>query len=133
MAQFMIATPFVIRSFKTAFGGVNPKLEEAAMILGDGYFTVFRRITLPLAREGIISGITLGWARAMGEFGATIMLAGATRLRTETLPIAVYLNISTGDMDVAIAISLLMIIFSIIILAILKLFGSEGIYRYEGD
>ncbi|ADL12016.1 ABC transporter permease [Acetohalobium arabaticum] len=122
MAQFIVATPFTIRSFKTAFIEIDPNLEKAAMTLGDSYFQVFRRITLPLAKNGIVSGITLAWARAMGEFGATVMLAGATRLKTETLPIAIFLNISTGDMDVAISISLIMIIFSIIVLGVLKTF-----------
>ncbi|MBM7622508.1 ABC transporter permease [Sporohalobacter salinus] len=130
MAQFMVATPFTIRSFKTAFIEIDPNLERAAMTLGDSYFQVFRRITLPLARNGIISGITLAWARAMGEFGATVMLAGATRLKTETLPIAIFLNISTGDMDVAISISIIMIIFSVIVLGILKAFGKEA-YEYR--
>lgn len=123
MAQFIVATPFTIRSFKTAFAEIDPVLEKAAMTLGDSYFAVFKRITLPMAKNGIISGITLAWARTMGEFGATVMLAGATRLKTETLPIAVFLNISTGDMSVAISISLIMITFSIIILAILKIFN----------
>ncbi|MGM0471108.1 MAG: ABC transporter permease [Bacillota bacterium] len=130
MAQFMVATPFTIRSFKTAFGEIDPTLERAAMTLGDSYFTVFRRITLPLARNGIISGITLAWARAMGEFGATVMLAGATRFKTETLPIAIFLNINTGSLDVAISIALIMIIFSVIVLAVLKLFNRD-VYEYQ--
>lgn len=130
MAQFIVATPFTIRSFKTVFGEIDPVLEQAAMVLGDSYFAVFKRVTLPIARNGIISGITLAWARTMGEFGATVMLAGATRLRTETLPIAVFLNISTGDMDVAISISLIMVIFSIIIFSILKFFN-HSLYDYQ--
>lgn len=130
MAQFTIATPFAIRSFKTAFSEINPDLEKAAMTLGDPPFKVFRRITLPLARNGIIVGIAMAWARAVGEFGATVMLAGATRLKTETLPIAIFLNISVGDMEVAISISLIMIVFSIMVLAVLKRFERQGLkYR----
>ncbi len=131
IAQFMVATPFAIRSFKTAFAGVDPVLEKAAMTLGDGYFRVFRKVTLPLARNGIIAGLTLAWARAIGEFGATVMLAGATRFKTETLPIAIFLNISTGDINVAISIGLIMIIFAALILAFLKIFDQNR-FNYKG-
>lgn len=129
MAQFMVATPFTIRSFKTAFMGIDPVLEQAAMTLGDSEYRVFRRITLPLACNGLLAGITQAWARAVGEFGATVMLAGATRLKTETLPIAVYLNISTGDMDVAISTALIMIVFSVLVLALIKLLEKKGYER----
>lgn len=129
MAQLVVAAPFAIRSFKTAFVGIDPTLEKAAMTLGDHHFKVFRRITLPLAKNGIITGITMAWARAVGEFGATVMLAGATRFKTETLPIAIYLNIATGNIDLAIAIALIMIIFSIIVLTVIKIFD-KGLYNY---
>ncbi len=131
MAQFTVATPFAIRSFKTAFAGVDPSLERAAMTLGDSYFRVFRKITLPLARNGIIAGITLAWARAIGEFGATVMLAGATRFKTETLPIAIFLNISMGEINVAITIGLIMIAFSALVLAFLKIFDYDR-FNYKG-
>lgn len=130
LAQFMVAAPLAIRSFRDAFSGVSPELEQAAMTLGDGRFRVFRRITLPLARQGIFSGLTTAWARALGEFGATMMLAGATRFQTETLPIAVYLNISTGDMDTAIAAAFVMLLLSAVALAVLK-FLQPGIRGWK--
>lgn len=130
MAQFMVAAPFAVRSFKTAFMEVEPDLEKAAMTLGDHRLRVFRRITLPLARNGLIVGTTMAWARAVGEFGATVMLAGATRLKTETLPIAIFLNISAGEIEVAISVSLIMVVFSIVILAVLKKF-EKGKYYYK--
>ncbi len=131
MAQFVVAAPLLIRSLKIAFSNVDPKLEKAAMTLGDNHFQVFKNITLPLSKDGIITGITTAWARAMGEFGATVMLAGATRFKTETLPIAVYLNMTTGDLEMAVTVSIVMIIFSIIIMAILQLYNTS-IYEYGG-
>ncbi|MTI59880.1 molybdate ABC transporter permease subunit [Iocasia frigidifontis] len=133
MAQLVVAAPFAIRSFKTAFAGIDPTFEKAAMTLGDHHFMVFRRITLPLAKNGIITGITMAWARAVGEFGATVMLAGATRFKTETLPIAIYLNIATGNIDLAIAIALIMIIFSIIVLTVIKIFDKDLYNYYEKE
>jgi molybdate transport system permease protein len=131
MAQFIVAAPLLIRSLKIAFSNIDPKLEKAAMTLGNNHFQVFKNITLPLAKDGIITGITTAWARAMGEFGATVMLAGATRFKTETLPIAVYLNMTTGDLEMAVTVSIVMIIFSIIIMGILQLYN-KSIYQYGG-
>jgi len=129
IAQFVVAAPLLIRSLKIAFSNVDPKLEKAAMTLGDNHFKVFKNITLPLSKDGIITGVTTAWARAMGEFGATVMLVGATRLKTETLPIAVYLNMTTGDLEMAVTVSIIMIIFSIIIMSILQLYN-KNTYKY---
>ncbi|HKL13941.1 MAG TPA: ABC transporter permease [Halanaerobiales bacterium] len=131
MAQFVVAAPLLIRSLKIAFSNIDPKLEKAAMTLGDNHFQVFKNITLPLSKDGIITGITTAWARAMGEFGATVMLAGATRFKTETLPVAVYLNMTTGDLEMAVTVSIVMIIFSILIMGILQ-FYNKSLYKYGG-
>ena len=129
IAQFLVAAPLLIRSLKIAFSNVDPKLEKAAMTLGDNYFKVFKNITIPLSKNGIVTGVTTAWARAMGEFGATVMLAGATRFKTETLPIAVYLNMTTGDLEMAVTVSIIMIIFSIIIMSILQLYN-KNTFKY---
>ncbi|MBN2125049.1 MAG: ABC transporter permease subunit, partial [Deltaproteobacteria bacterium] len=84
---------------------------------------VFFRVTLPMARPGILSGLVLSWARAVGEFGATLMVAGATRFRTETLPIAVYLNMSSGELGLALSCAWLLIITGFLTLLLLKRIG----------
>ncbi len=128
-AQAFIATPLAIRSFQTAFYSVDRRLEEAAETLGDSPEEVFTTVTLPLAWKGIVTGILLAWARALGEFGATIMLAGAIRMRTETLPISIYLNMSLGDVDSAVAVGILMLIIAVVILVVFNyLLGKSTTY-----
>ena len=83
----------------------------------------FFKITLPLAKTGILAGAVLAVARAMGEFGATLMVAGATRMRTETLPIAVYLNISSGELETALACAWILMGAGLVLLIFLKLIG----------
>lgn len=108
-AQAFIATPIVIRNAKAAFESVDHGYEETAMSLGLNPWRVFFWVNLPLAGRSILSGVILAWARTMGEFGATLMVAGATRLRTETLPIAVYLNISSGELGIAVSCALVLL------------------------
>ncbi|MDQ1335483.1 MAG: NifC-like protein [Thermodesulfobacteriota bacterium] len=103
LAQTFVASPIVMRSSRAAFERVGPRYEWAAATLGLRPSQIFFRISLPLARQGIMAGTILGWTRAMGEFGATLMVAGAIRFKTETLPIAVYLNISSGDLGTALS------------------------------
>ncbi len=125
IAQAFIAAPIVARSSKAAFEEVSPRYEWAAQTLGLRPFRTFFRVTLPMARQGILSGIVLAWARAIGEFGATLMVAGATRMKTETLPIAVFLNISSGELGIALSCALLLIAMGLIILLILKQIGNN--------
>ena len=115
-AQLIVNLPFSIRMVRTAFGDVNPRMEFVAKTLGASSFETFRTIILPLCRNSIISTFVLTWARGMGEFGATLMLVGVTRMRTETLPGSVYLSISTGNTDTAMATAMIMLIVSAITL-----------------
>lgn len=117
-AQLIVNLPFSIRMVRTAFGDVNPRMEFVAKTLGASTFDAFRTIMLPLCRNAIISTFVLTWARGMGEFGATLMLVGVTRMRTETLPGSVYLSISTGNTDTAMATAMIMLIVSAITLVI---------------
>ncbi len=121
LAQAFIAAPLAVRAFQTAFYNVDHKLEEAAETLGDLPGSVFLSVTLPLAWKGLVSGTLLAWARALGEFGATMMLAGAIRMRTETLPISIYLNMSLGDLESAITVGILMLVIAVIILAVFQI------------
>jgi molybdate transport system permease protein len=120
LAQFFIATPFALRTIKVALAKVEVSMEEAASTLGDSPTRVFTRITLPLARHGIASGLLLAWARAMGEFGATIMLAGSLARYTETLPVAIFLRFSTGELETAVAMAALMMILAFLIMLITR-------------
>lgn len=121
-AQFFIATPIVIRSSRAAFESVDRGYEETALTLGLKPMTVFLRVNLPLAGRSIAAGLILAWARTMGEFGATLMVAGATRFRTETLPVAVYLNISSGELGIAVSCALVLLCVSFILLIGARLF-----------
>ena len=121
-AQAFVASFIVLRGAKAAFLAVDPRYEEAALTLGLGPWLVFTRITLPLAAQGLLSTAVLAWARAMGEFGATLMLAGATRLRTETMPVAVYLNLSSGEPHIAVACALLLLLLGFSLLGLLRVF-----------
>lgn len=111
-AQLIVNLPFAIRMIKTAFLEVNPRIEFVAQTLGATPGAVFRTIVLPLCRNAIISTLVLTWARGMGEFGATLMLVGVTRMRTETLPGSIYLNISTGNNETAMATAMIMLLLS---------------------
>lgn len=111
-AQLIVNLPFSIRMVRTAFGDVNPRMEFVAKTLGASSFEAFRTIILPVCRNQLISTFVLTWARGMGEFGATLMLVGVTRMRTETLPGSVYLSISTGNTDTAMATAMIMLVVS---------------------
>ena len=90
LAAAVVALPLVVRSVRTAVELVDPGLEDAAVVLGAGPLRRFRTVTLPLAAPGIVAGLTLGFARSLGEFGATITLAGSIAGETRTLPLAIF-------------------------------------------
>ena len=112
MAHLMINLPFVIRMIKTAFMNVDPRLEWIAGSLGATPVKRFFTVTLPRAKNSIIGAGILAWSRALGEFGATLMLVGATRMKTETLPTSIYLNMATGDTGPAMASALILLLIS---------------------
>jgi molybdate transport system permease protein len=108
-AMAIMALPLMVRTARVGFEGVDPQLEDAARSLGAGPWKVFGQITLPLARRGVLGGVVLGFARALGEFGATIVVAGNIPGRTTTIPLAIYTDVLLGDNTAAlklIAISL---------------------------
>lgn len=112
IAQTMVNLPFVIKLVTSAFSEVDLRLEFIAGTLGADKWNRFRTITLGLCRRDIISACILAWSRGLGEFGATLMLVGVTRMVTETLPASIYLNISTGDNDMAMASATILIVIS---------------------
>lgn len=126
VAQTFICIPIVIRSSRAAFEGVNRRFELAGQTLGLSAASIFFRITLPLAWQGIVTGAILAWARALGEFGATLMIAGATRFKTATLPVSVYLNISSGELGLALACAWILLFFGFVLLLAVKLLSRNA-------
>jgi molybdate transport system permease protein len=115
MAETFVAMPFLVIAVEAGLRSLDHRYEEAARSLGAGYWRVFTRVTLPLLRPAIFSGAVLCWARALGEFGATITFAGNFPGRTQTVPIAVYIALETNP-DEAITLSLILLVVSVAIL-----------------
>ncbi len=113
IAQFCVVVGLCIRLLKTAFEGVDPGYEEVARTLGLDRAATFFRVTVPLARPGITAAFLLAWARAIGEFGATVVLAGAITFKTETVPVSIYLNFATADITGAVAFILILVAVSL--------------------
>jgi len=97
LALSVMSLPLLVRAARVAFEEVNPRLEEIARTLGAGNWRVFFTITVPLAGRGIIGGMLLAFARALGEFGATIMVAGSIPGKTQTISLAIFQNVQLGD------------------------------------
>jgi molybdate transport system permease protein len=119
LAEAFVAMPFLVIAVEGALRGADNRYEEAAATLGASRWTVFRRVTLPLVAPGIAAGAVLCWARALGEFGATITFAGNFPGRTQTIPLAVYLALET-DLQAAIVLSLVLLVVSVAILVGLR-------------
>lgn len=120
IAATVVAFPLVFKSARAAFEAVDTQLEQAARVLGVGEVGVFLRVTVPLAWRGILAGLLLAFARAMGEFGATLMVAGSIPGKTQTLSVAVYEAVQAGQDDTA---NLLVIITSLTCMTVLLLAG----------
>lgn len=118
IASSVVAFPLVLKAARAAFEQVDPQLENAARVLGVSPMGIFFRVTLPLAQRGIAAGVLLAFARALGEFGATLMLAGSLPGRTQTLSVAIYEAVQAGDDGTAGA---LVLIVSLICIAALLL------------
>jgi molybdate transport system permease protein len=121
LAQLFVASPFYVRAARAGFLGVDRRLEEASATLGSGRFETFRRITVPLALPSLIGGAVLAWARALGEFGATIMFAGNLVGVSQTMPLAVYLKLESGDLPAALALSIVLVLTSLAVLLVVRL------------
>jgi molybdate transport system permease protein len=122
LAQLFVAVPYYVRAAKSGFARVERGLEEAAADLGAPPSRVFRSVTLPLALPGLAAGAVLAWARALGEFGATIMFAGNLPGITQTMPLAVYARFSAGDLRSALLLALTLLGASMLILLGARLF-----------
>lgn len=119
VAEAFVAMPFLVISVEGALRAADPRFEEAAATLGASRWLTFRRVTLPSIAPGVVAGTVLCWARALGEFGATITFAGNFPGKTTTMPLAVYLALET-DPDAAIVLSIVLLLVSVVVLASLR-------------
>ena len=126
LAQLMVNLPFAIKLCVTALRGVDDKLEKVAGLLGASPGRRFFTVLLPCCRSGLISAVILVWARALGEFGATLMLVGVTRMKTETLPGSIFLNVSTNDLNAALASAFILLLLTAVSLGVDALFRRLG-------
>jgi molybdate/tungstate transport system permease protein len=121
LAQTFVASPFVVVTAKAAFEGVDRALEHASRSLGKGRLTTVRRITLPLAAPGVLAGVTLAFARAMGEFGATMMLAYYPR----TMPVQIWVSFVSLGLDAAYPVAIVLVVVSALALLVLDTVASN--------
>jgi molybdate transport system permease protein len=121
LAQTFVAAPLFIRTAIIGFSAIDSELEEAAKLDGAGERQLFRFVTLPLSRKALLSGAVLTWARALGEFGATIIFAGNFPGRTQTMPLAIYLGFEL-DLSVALTLSVFLMGASFVTLVLVKFF-----------
>jgi len=123
MAQVFVAAPFFVRSARAGFAAVDRDLEDAARVDGAGERQVFRWVTAPLAGAALAAGLVMSWARALGEFGATIMFAGNVTGRTQTLPLVVYGEFGAGHLDASIAAASILVLAAFGVLVAVRLLG----------
>ena len=126
LAQFAVSAAFAVRTMRVTFEQLPPRTEQVARTLGCSRHEAFWRVVLPEARPGLLTAATLAWARALGEFGPILVFAGATRMRTEVMPTTVFLELSVGKIEAAIAVSLLMIAVAAVVLVLTRAFGLRG-------
>ena len=121
LAQFVTVLGVAIRLVKTSLDEIPTRYETVARTLGASPFTAFRTITLPLCKRGLVAAAILTWAKAVGEFGASITLAGTMAMRTETLPIAIYMRLATADIEGAVVSILILLLLGLGLLFAVRL------------
>ena len=126
VAQVFVSAPFFVRATRAGFLRIDQDVEDAAADLGATPWVTFRRITLPLARNSLVAGAVIAWARALGEFGATILFAGNRRGVTQTMPLAIYERYGSGDLPAAIVMSVVLLGISAIFLLAVRLVGERS-------
>ena len=122
LAQTFVSAPFFVRAARSGLAGVDRDLEDAARVDGASERQLFRRITVPLAGAALAAGLVMSWARALGEFGATIMFAGSVEGRTQTLPLVVYSEFQAGELDASVAAAAMLVLAALGVLLSARLF-----------
>ena len=128
LAQFAVAAAFAVRTMRVSFEQINPRNEQVALTLGCTRAQAFWRVVLPEARRGLLAAGTLAWARSLGEFGPILIFSGATRMKTEVLSTTVFLELSVGNIEAAVAVSLLMIALALLVLVTVRLLGTDIVF-----
>jgi molybdate transport system permease protein len=126
IAATVMALPLLVRTARAAIESVDHELEKAAYTLGRSEWRTALEVTLPLARNGIIAGLVLAFARALGEFGATLMLAGNIPGKTTTVPLAIYTAVQTGEMHEAVLLVLALTVLSCLVLVLAGRLGARA-------
>jgi molybdate transport system permease protein len=126
LAQFTVAAAFAARTMRVTFEQISPRTEDVAQTLGCSRGRAFWLVTLPEARRGVLAAGTLAWARSLGEFGPLLVFAGATRMRTEVLSTTVFLELSVGNLEAALAVSVVMIGVAVAVLVLTRALGLRG-------
>jgi len=129
LCQFVVSASFAIRSIKSAFDDIDRRLEKVALTLGCTQWGSFFRVSLPMASGGIVAGAILTWARAFGIFGPLMIFVGSFRGRTEVLSTTIFLEQSVGNLEVALAVALLMIIIALVALVTIRLVGGKALVK----
>lgn len=127
LAQFMVACAFAVRTLRATFDQIDARREQVALTLGCSRAQAFGMVVLPEAWRGILTAGTLAWARALGEFGPLLIFAGATRRKTEVLSTTVFLELSVGELEAAVAVSLLMVGCAVVVLIVARMWGSRNL------
>lgn len=127
LAQFMVACAFAVRTMRATFDQIDSRHEKVALTLGCSRAQAFGLVVLPEAKRGVLTAGTLAWARALGEFGPLLVFAGATRNKTEVLSTTVFLELSIGDLEAAVAVSLIMVVAAVAVLVVARLWGTRSL------
>lgn len=125
LAQFVVAAAFAIRTMRGTFDHLSSRPEDVALTLGCSRWQALWHVVLPSARRGMVAAFCISWARSLGEFGPILVFAGATRMKTEVLPTTVWLELSVGSLESAVAVSLLMIGIAVLVLIAVRATGEK--------
>lgn len=125
LAQFSVACAFAVRTMRVTFDEIDPRAEQVARTLGCSRAQAFLRVALPQAGRGLCAAGTIAWARSLGEFGPILVFAGATRMQTEVLSTTVFLELSIGNLEASVAVSLVMVLMAVVVLVVLRSLGRE--------
>lgn len=127
LAQFSVACAFAVRTMRSTFDHINPRSEQVAITLGCSRAQAFGLVVLPEASRGMMTAFTLAWARSLGEFGPLLVFAGATRMKTEVLSTSVFLELNVGNIEAAVAVSMIMVGVAVAVLIVTRRWGSRDV------
>jgi molybdate transport system permease protein len=128
LAQFIVVTALAVRLLKSTFDGIDTRYENVIRTLGASRIKAVVYVVLPMAKPGIVAALVLTWARAVGEFGASVTLAGAAAFKTETLPVAIFLSFAKADVQQALVVVLCLLAIALLVLLVIRKLGRRLAY-----